>query len=103
MFDDASEGVRPLGGAARWWLHGSLEALDEALQRLGSSLVLFRGPATAVVERIVAGTCASAICWNRRYGAAEIAIDRTLKQRLAARRIKAQSLTAGSCTSPGRS
>ncbi|NBJ10099.1 cryptochrome/photolyase family protein [Microvirga arsenatis] len=91
VFDEASEGVRPLGGAARWWLHGSLEALNEALQRLGSSLVLFRGPATSVVERIVAGTGASAIYWNRRYGAAEIAIDRTLKQRLAARGIKAQS------------
>jgi len=26
------ESVRPLGGAARWWLAGSLRALDQELQ-----------------------------------------------------------------------
>ena len=31
VLDEVSEGVRPLGGAARWWLHGSLERLREAL------------------------------------------------------------------------
>jgi deoxyribodipyrimidine photolyase len=24
-----------LGGAARWWLHGSLAALNESLEKLG--------------------------------------------------------------------
>ena len=32
VLDEASPGVRPLGGAARWWLHHSLSELDERLR-----------------------------------------------------------------------
>ena len=71
-----------MGGAARWWLHGSLKALDASLQRLGSRLLLFKGPAATAVERIVSVTGAEAIFWNRRYAAAEIAIDSALKKAL---------------------
>ncbi|MBB4042139.1 deoxyribodipyrimidine photo-lyase [Microvirga flocculans] len=91
VLDEASEGIRPLGGAARWWLHGSLRALGEALERAGSRLVLFRGPALQAVETVVRGTGASAIYWNRRYGAAEIAVDSALKKSLTERGIKAHS------------
>ena len=31
-----------LGGAARWWLHGSLDALARKLERQGSRLILRR-------------------------------------------------------------
>ena len=27
VHDEESDGIRPLGGAAKWWLHGSLRAL----------------------------------------------------------------------------
>ena len=91
VLDEESEGLRPLGGAARWWLHGSLQALDTSLQRFGSRLILFRGPAVETVERIVSETGADAIFWNRRYSAAEIAIDSTLKKRLKERGAEAQS------------
>ncbi|MBD2747933.1 deoxyribodipyrimidine photo-lyase [Microvirga sp. BT688] len=83
VLDDASQGIRPLGGAARWWLHGSLKALGEALERAGgSSLLILRGPAPTLVENLVRETGASAIYWNRRYGAAEIAVDSAIKKRL---------------------
>lgn len=91
MLDDASEGIRPLGGAARWWLHGSLNALGESLERAGSSLLLLRGSASAIVENVVRETGACAIYWNRRYGAAEIALDSAVKKRLTDRGIKAHS------------
>ncbi len=91
VLDDASEGTRPLGGAARWWLHGSLKALGDALERAGSSLLLRKGPTITVVESVVRATGASAIYWNRRYGAAEIAVDSAIKARLAGRGIKAHS------------
>ncbi|MGI9823118.1 deoxyribodipyrimidine photo-lyase, partial [Agromyces sp. Marseille-Q5079] len=45
VLDEESTGIRPLGGAARWWLHGSLEALRADLERLGARLVLRRGAA----------------------------------------------------------
>ncbi|WP_114946798.1 cryptochrome/photolyase family protein [Microvirga calopogonii] len=88
---DDSEDVRPLGGAARWWLHGSLKALGETLERAGSRLALFKGPTLSVVERIAQETGASAIYWNRRYGAAEIALDSTVKKRLTEGGLKAHS------------
>jgi deoxyribodipyrimidine photo-lyase len=91
VFDEASEGARPLGGAARWWLHGSLKALGDTLERAGSNLLIFRGPALATVEEVVKATDATAIYWNRRYGAVEIAIDSAVKKRLADRGTKAHS------------
>ncbi|MBA1157504.1 cryptochrome/photolyase family protein [Microvirga mediterraneensis] len=90
VLDDSGD-VRPLGGAARWWLHGSLKALGESLERVGSRLALFRGPALSVVERIAKESGASAIFWNRRYGAAEIALDTAIKKRLTDGGLKAHS------------
>jgi deoxyribodipyrimidine photo-lyase len=43
------------------------------------------------VEKTISETKASAIFWNRRYGAAEIAIDRAIKEKLAGLGIQAQS------------
>jgi len=41
----AEEGVPwALGSASRWWLHHSLNALDETLKDFGSRLILRRGP-----------------------------------------------------------
>ena len=42
VFDQESQGVRPIGAARRWWLHHSLKALQAALDKLGASLVLRR-------------------------------------------------------------
>lgn len=42
---DEEAGDTALGGASRWWLHGSLEALAESLAEKGSRLVPRSGPA----------------------------------------------------------
>ena len=81
VLDDESDGIRPLGGASRWWLHHSLAALARQLDELGSRLVLRRGPAIAKISRLVAETDAGAVFWNRRYGAARD-LDATLKASL---------------------
>ena len=49
--DEAADSWR-MGGASRWWLHGSLAALDAALRERGSGLVLRRGAARAVVPAV---------------------------------------------------
>ncbi|MGD8166296.1 cryptochrome/photolyase family protein [Herbiconiux sp. P16] len=82
VLDDESAGIRPLGSASRWWLHGSLTALAGELHELGLSLTLRRGPAEAVVRAIVGETEATAVFWNRRYGEAERAVDAALKSSL---------------------
>nr|WP_255726621.1 deoxyribodipyrimidine photo-lyase [Microvirga sp. ACRRW] len=91
ILENAADGLRPMGAAARWWLHGSLKALDESLRKAGSRLLLLHGPALEAIEAVISATGASAIFWNRRYAAAEIALDSTIKKRLTDRGLSVQS------------
>ena len=75
-------GLRPLGGAARWWLAGSLRALADALRERGGSLVLRRGAAADAIVSLAAETKASALFMNHRCDPAGAAIDRTVAARL---------------------
>jgi len=79
VWDVESEGVRPPGGAAQWWLHHSLTALAEELDRLGARLTVRRGPAERVVADVLRDSGAGAVFWNRRYGGAERRIDQAIK------------------------
>ena len=82
VLDDESVGIRPLGGASRWWLHGSLTALAAELESVGLTLTLRRGKAAEVVRQVVSETDAAAVLWNRRYGEAERGIDAEVKSAL---------------------
>ncbi|WP_104200255.1 deoxyribodipyrimidine photo-lyase [Cryobacterium sp. Y29] len=95
VFDDESPGVRPLGGAARWWLHQSLRSLAATLEKLGGRLILRRGAAAAIIAQIVHDTDAAAVFWNRRYGEAERTIDTAIKAELRGRGVDTHSF-AGS-------
>lgn len=95
VLDEESAGVRSLGGAARWWLHHSLEALAERLQDRGGSLVLRRGTAADVVPEVADAAGADAVFWNRRYGGAEREVDSSVKDTLRQAGIEAHSF-AGS-------
>ncbi|MEV7604107.1 deoxyribodipyrimidine photo-lyase [Paenarthrobacter sp. NPDC089322] len=79
VLDEESPGIRPHGGAARWWLHHSLVALREDLAALGIPLLLRRGPASDVVRKTTTAVGAGALYWNRRYGSAERAVDAGIK------------------------
>ncbi|MFZ2468858.1 MAG: deoxyribodipyrimidine photo-lyase [Parvibaculum sedimenti] len=89
-----------LGGASRWWLHGSLEALGGELEKRGAPLVLRRGLAADILPSLVAETKASAVFWNRCYEPTAIARDTTLKASLAASGIAAKSFNAGLLAEP---
>jgi deoxyribodipyrimidine photo-lyase len=93
VLDDESPGIRPLGGASRWWLHHSLEALGEELSSRGSGLVLRRGAAVPEIIRLVEETDAGAVYWNRRYSAAR-GLDSDLKHSLRERGLTAASFQA---------
>jgi deoxyribodipyrimidine photo-lyase len=82
VFDQESPGLRGLGGASRWWLHHSLDALSASLETIGGRLDILRGPAAEIVPKLAAASAASSIFWTRRYGAAEIEIDRAIKAAL---------------------
>lgn len=91
VLDEESDGLRPLGGAARWWLHGSLKALSTSLESVGASLLLLKGRSLDVVTTLAEETGASAIFWNRRYGSGEIVLDSSLKKRLTETGVAVQS------------
>ncbi len=82
VLDEESPGIRPLGGAARWWLHHSLAELGERIADKGGTFVLRRGAAGTVVPEVVADAGATAVFWNRRYGGPEREVDTALKSRL---------------------
>lgn len=90
ILDEESQEVRPLGGAARWWLHESLLRLSAALGALGIPLVLRRGGAERVVHEVAEECGADRVLWNRRYGD-ERHVDARLKVSLRARGIAAHS------------
>lgn len=50
-----------IGGAQRWWLHGTLGALARDLERAGSRLILRRGRAATVLAQLADQTGATAI------------------------------------------
>ncbi|MEN0084329.1 MAG: deoxyribodipyrimidine photo-lyase [Leifsonia sp.] len=79
VWDDESPGLRPPGGAGRWWLHHSLADLAASLERLGAALTVLRGPSEKVIGDLLRETNASAIFWNRRYGGTERRIDAGVK------------------------
>jgi deoxyribodipyrimidine photo-lyase len=80
VLDEASPGLRPLGGAAKWWLHHSLAALGADLAAAGSQLLLRRGPAARVIPEVAGETRATQLFWNRRYGGPERAVDAGLEE-----------------------
>ena len=85
IFDEQSPGLRAMGGASRWWLHHSLDALDADLRKIGGRLDVFRGAARTVLELLVRDTSAAALYWTRRYDRAGMAIDTAIKAELGAR------------------
>jgi deoxyribodipyrimidine photo-lyase len=95
LLDEVSPGIRPLGGAAHWWLHQSLTSLAADAAALGARLVLRRGAAEPLIGELVDELGAGAVFWNRRYGAAEREVDTAIKTRLTAAGVIAHSF-AGS-------
>ena len=94
VLDEESPGIRPLGGAAKWWLHESLVSLEHSLAGLGIPFVLRRGAAGYVVPELVRETGATALFWNRRYGAGERAVDAELKSMLQTSGLQVESFQA---------
>ncbi|KUM38358.1 cryptochrome/photolyase family protein [Arthrobacter sp. EPSL27] len=94
ILDEESPGIRPLGGATRWWLHHSLESLAADLREAGNRLVLRRGRADRVIRDLAGETGATRVLWNRRYGGPERAVDAGLKDWAAKEGLEAQSFQA---------
>jgi deoxyribodipyrimidine photo-lyase len=78
ILDDETPGRFRMGGASRWWLHGSLDALGKDLAKYGGELTLRRGAAPKVLYAILGETGASAIYATRGYEPWEPALQKEI-------------------------
>lgn len=99
LLDEVSPEVRPLGGASKWWLHHSLDALADDIASRGGMLVLRQGAASVEIPRLVSDIGAGAIYWNRRYGGSRD-IDAQLKTDLREAGLDVQSFAANLLAEP---
>jgi deoxyribodipyrimidine photo-lyase len=102
VLDDDGPGRRRIGGAGRWWLAGSLEALAADLAGRGSPLVLRRGPAVATIRAVAAETGAAAVNWTRHVEPHWRAAEAELARVLAADGVEAGVFDGVGLFPPGR-
>jgi deoxyribodipyrimidine photo-lyase len=82
ILDDQTPGAWRIGGAARWWLHHSLTALQARLKDCGVQLILRRGKAETLLPGVTEEVGAGAVFWNRCYEPLAIARDEAIEAAL---------------------
>ena len=97
---DESPGLRPLGGAGRWWLAQSLRSLDKQLRAIGGALVLRRGAAAKVIAGLAREAGARAVFWNEIAQAPHRAIERELTAALLTAGVTAQRFAGDLLVAP---
>ena len=82
--------THPLGGASRWWLHHSLDALKKEMPEL----VLMRGSARHLIPDIAEKAGVDAVYWNRCYEPHAIERDTDIKSALKDEGLEVKSFKA---------
>ena len=100
ILDDETPGDWKMGGASRWWLHHSLNALSKALEGTGSKLLLLQGQADLVLKNLVEKTGAKAVFWNRCYEPFHTARDAHIKTTFAHDGLEVRSFNAALLAEP---
>ncbi|NBX45451.1 MAG: deoxyribodipyrimidine photo-lyase [Gammaproteobacteria bacterium] len=103
------EGEWAPGAASRWWLHQSLQRVEESLRKRGSRLI-FRiaghhtgadaADSFSVLQNLVRETGATAIYWSRRYEPLVIARDQSIKSRLRETGLEVRSFNSALLAEP---
>lgn len=91
VLDDMNAGAWKMGGASRWWLHHSLQALQESLSQ---HFVFFKDDAREAIIRLAQDTNAAAVYWNRCYEPWRIDRDTEIKSTLELKGVEVKSFSA---------
>ncbi len=67
IHDEQRYGNWPPGAAAKWWLHRTLRALSQSLEKRGLRLTIRTGNAQRVLRQLIDQTGASAVAMNACY------------------------------------
>ncbi len=89
--EETNAGLRPRGGASRWWLHHSLGSLARSLAERGQILLILKGDSCQLVPALAKGCRIDKVVWNRRYGQPDRNMDAAIKAELKAAGIAAES------------
>ncbi|MCM2343684.1 MAG: DNA photolyase family protein [Alphaproteobacteria bacterium] len=91
VLDDENAGAWKMGGASRWWLHHSLNALNHSLS---GKMIFLQGDAARVLTQLIKDTKATAVYWNRCYEPWRIDRDKKIKVDLESNGIETKSFNA---------
>jgi len=90
-----------LGEAQAWWLHHSVIALNDSLNKqLGLTLTLRKGEPFAIISELVNTLSIDAVYWNRCYEPSSIERDKKIKATLQQRNIEVVSFNASLLNEP---
>ncbi|HVS77132.1 MAG TPA: deoxyribodipyrimidine photo-lyase [Steroidobacteraceae bacterium] len=90
------------GGASRWWLHRSLQALGRTLLERGGRLHLAAGDSLDELSRLIAQSGAAAVYWTRCYEPALMERDSRIEAALRKRGITVESRPGNLLLEPWR-
>ncbi len=77
VLDNESAGIRPEGGATRWWRAGSLRDLSQRLEARGARLVLRKAAVQRALLDVARDTGADHVFWNRSHNPPEDGVAET--------------------------
>jgi deoxyribodipyrimidine photo-lyase len=90
---DSSE-AKPMGGAAKVWLHHSLQALEAEFARHNCKIIYRTGDPVIEIPRLAEEIKAEGVFWNRLYDEHSRIRDEKVKVHLKAKGLGAQSFNA---------
>ncbi|MDG1286890.1 MAG: deoxyribodipyrimidine photo-lyase [Rickettsiales bacterium] len=88
ILDDENAAQHQMGSASRWWLHHSLQALNESLS---GKLCVYKGDPETILSDLAQQHCVQSIHWNRCYEPWRIARDKKIKETLEAQGIETKT------------
>lgn len=94
ILDDELPGQWKLGGASKWWLHHSLQALSNSLKSKGHRLHIFTGDSQQILNDLQHQTQADTVVWNRCYEPFSIERDKKIKESLTSVGVNVKSFNA---------
>lgn len=91
ILDDEHSGQYKMGGASRWWLHYSLEALNASLN---NKLSIYCGDPQSILADIIKRLDIEAVYWNRCYEPWRMQRDTDIKAKLKNKGIEVDTCNA---------
>lgn len=88
ILDETAPTSELLGSASKWWLHQSLQKLQQDLEQKGQRLILKKGNPAEIINQLVHDQKIESVFWNRSYTPHSIARDTSIKTNLKSKNIK---------------